>query len=110
MTLGSSSGSTPPPGTIQWSGRRDDVTSSTCTAYTQAMQRWHGGIARQIKKTPTTHRLTVMSVTECASVPRHYAMKVQEFQTSVITGTDTPRPKRGLGVLGNTAGCAKRVT
>lgn len=52
VTLGSSSGSTPPPGTIQWSGRRDDVTSSTCTAYTQAMQRWHGGIARQIKKTP----------------------------------------------------------
>jgi len=32
-------------------------------------------------------------------------MKVQEFQTSVIT--DTPRPKRGLGVLGKNAGCAQ---
>lgn len=30
VTEGSSSGSTPPPGTIQLSGRRDDVTSSTC--------------------------------------------------------------------------------
>lgn len=29
VTLASSSGSTPPPGTIQWSGRRDDDTSST---------------------------------------------------------------------------------
>lgn len=28
VTLGSSSGSTPPPGTIQWSGRRDEVTRS----------------------------------------------------------------------------------
>jgi len=51
-----------------------------------------------------------MSATERAPVPRHHAMKgaemkVQEFQTSVIT--DTPRPKRGLGVLGNTAGCAQ---
>lgn len=27
---GSSSGSTPPPGTIQWSGRLDDVTNNTC--------------------------------------------------------------------------------
>jgi len=34
-------------------------------------------------------------------------MKVQVFQTSVITDTDTPRPKRGLGVLGKTAGCAQ---
>lgn len=30
VTLGSSSGSTPPPGTIQCSGRRDDVTRRTC--------------------------------------------------------------------------------
>lgn len=29
VTEGSSSGSTPPPGTIQLSGRRDDVTNST---------------------------------------------------------------------------------
>jgi hypothetical protein len=34
-------------------------------------------------------------------------MKVQEFQTSVITDTDTPRPKCGLRALGNTAGCAQ---
>ena len=34
-------------------------------------------------------------------------MKVQEFQNSVITDTDTPRPKRGLGVLGKTADCAQ---
>lgn len=65
------------------------------------------------QKTPTTHqRLTVMRVTQSASVPRHHAMKgiemkVQEFQTSVITDTDTPRPRRGLGVLGKTAGCAQ---
>lgn len=31
VTLGSSSGSTPPPGTIQLSGRRDDVTKRTYT-------------------------------------------------------------------------------
>lgn len=30
VTLGSSSGSTPPPGTIHWSGRLDDVTNKTC--------------------------------------------------------------------------------
>lgn len=46
VTEGSSSGSTPPPGTIQLSGRRDDVTRSTCA--TSSVN--HG------RRTPTTRK------------------------------------------------------
>lgn len=40
VTLASSSGSTPPPGTIQWSGRREDETSSTCNNKSGSHQWW----------------------------------------------------------------------
>lgn len=67
VTLGSSSGSTPPPGTIQWSGRRDDVTSSTCIAYTQAMQHWHGN-PQSTQHTGVANRQTTVAVVNSAVI------------------------------------------
>lgn len=46
VTAGSSSGSTPPPGTIQLSGLRLDVTNSTCKITAHVRNRATGGHAR----------------------------------------------------------------
>lgn len=52
VTAGSSSGSTPPPGTIQLSGLRLDVTSSTCNVTVRVRDR-RGDVQTCLLLTPT---------------------------------------------------------